>query len=261
MEGSQEAELVTRLVLNGTVFMVRLAGQTAEGAAKLLTFLAAAAKSENAPGQKRLADLIRSGKPIQLFTLEAAQLDEFKAESKKYGIAYSIVEREDGTFDILVKEEDAVRINRVLENIAAVPAFTAEETDEQAEEVKSISDMPLSDIRELINRMMQPDERSVNPGKAADMKDSLSAASSMVADLPENERGSVAGKINEINTALENAPVSEKDAIGSLLQMMLENNDKPQEQPAAKEGLEEINEAFEKLMGSLNRSNPDKERR
>lgn len=255
MEGAQEAELVTRLVLNGTVFMVKLAGQTAAGATRLLTFLAAAAKSENVSGQKRLADLIKSGKPIQLFTLDEAQLEAFKKGAKKYCIAYSLVKREDGTCDILVKEDDAVRINRVLGDIATVaPTLTAEETDEQAEGTD------VSDIRELINQMMQPDERAVNPQEAADMKDSLSAASSMAADLPEGERGSVAGKINEINTALENTPAEEKNTMGNLLQMMLNQENAQANTPAKEDGLEEINEAFEKLMGSLNRGNADKER-
>ena len=262
MEGAQEAELVTRLVLNGTVFMVKLAGQTAAGAAKLLTFLAAAAKSESVSGQKRLADLLKSGKPLQIFTLDEAQLVQFKAEAKRYGIAYSLVKRSEqdeaaGTCDILCKEEDAVRLNRIFENmgIATVDAImTAEQTDEQAEGTS------VSDIRELINQMMQPDERAVNPQEAADMKDSLSAASSMAADLPEGERGSVAGKINEINTALENTPAKEKDTMGNLLQMMLNQENAQANTPAKEDGLEEINEAFEKLMGSLNRGNTDKER-
>lgn len=262
MEGAQEAELVTRLVLNGTVFMVRLAGQTAAGAAKLLTFLAAAAKSESVSGQKRLADLLRSGKPVQLFTLDKAQLEKFKPEAKKYGIAYSIVERADGTYDIMVKEEDAVRINRVLENIAVVSTLTAEETDEKAETAEGPF---LSDIRETINRMMQPDERAVNPREAADTKDSPSAASSMAADLPVDERVSVADRINEINTELENTPAEKKDTMASLLQMMLNQENAAPVVPAKgkdtmEDGLEEINAAFEKLMGSLNRGNADKER-
>lgn len=228
MEGAQEAELVTRLVLNGTVFMVRLAGQTAAGAAKLLTFLAAAAKSESVSGQKRLADLLRTGKPVQVFTLDEAQLGKFKEEAKRYGIAYSLVKRGEqdkdaGTYDVMVKEEDAVRLNRVLDRIgyATVPTLTAEEMDEQAEGTS------VSEIRELINRMMQPDERAVNPQEAADMKDSPSAASSMAADLPEDERGSVARKINEINTELENTPAEEKDTMASLLQMMLNQEELP----------------------------------
>ncbi len=287
MEGAQEAEIVTRLVLDGTVFMIKIAGQTAAGAARLLTFLAAAAKSENVMGQKRLASLLKMDRSPELFTLDESQIGDFKKEAKKYGIAYHIVWNKDlGVYDVLVPKEDAVRLNRVLDNIGYA-TLTAEETDEEKDvENGGGADNGMSEIRELINKLMQPDGRETNPHQAADQTDSRSAASSMVSDLPENMRGSVAEKIDEINTALENSPKEEKDDMGRLLAMMLKQEDggkagafsmahdmpeKPLVPPEAtvavavsgkehESGLEELNEAFERLMGSLNRSNPDKER-
>lgn len=269
MEGSQEAELVTRLVLNGTVFMVRLAGQTAAGAAKLLTFLAAAAKSDKVSGQAKLATLLRSGKELQVFTFDEAQLAEFQKEAKRYGIVYSLVKRSDkdkeaGTYDVLCKAEDAVRLNRIFENMGVATVdksvMTAEETDEKADE--QAQEKAAAEIRELINQMMQPDDRAVNPTEAADLQENQSAASSMASDLPDMERSSVAKAMSDTKKQLEEVKPETKDQMAELLMNMLQSATpeakKPEESRMLKEA-DELAEAFQALTSSLNRKETGKE--
>lgn len=269
MEGSQEAEVVTRLVLDGSVFMVKIAAQTAAGAAKLLTFLAAAAKSDKVSGQVKLATLLRSGKELQVFTFSEEQLAKFEKEAKRYGIVYSVVERSDkdkeaGTFDVLCKAEDAVRLNRIFENmeIATVDksVMTAEQTDEKtdAQEEEKIAAFN----RELINLMMQPDDRAVNPTEAADMQENLSAASSMAADLPDMERSSVAKAVTDTKKQLEAAEPEVKDHMAELLMNMLQpakpEAEKPDESKLREEA-DELAAAFQALTSTLNRKESGKE--
>lgn len=63
--------------------------------------------------------LVRSGKPLTVFSVKENDLKKFVQEAKRYGILYCAVRdpkgSRDGIVDIMVKEEDAPRINRIVE--------------------------------------------------------------------------------------------------------------------------------------------------
>lgn len=225
MEGANEAEVVTRVVLDGTVYMVSLAGKAA---GRLLTFLAAAVVSgakhivsaDKISGQARLASLIRSGKELKLFTFTEEQFAEFKKEAKRFGIVFSAVHRSekdiaDGTYDVLCKAEDAVRLQRILERMGVaeveVTASGHEATPEQAasKEIKDVEILAqeLANIREMMGQMFSPDGREQNPEQAADMNGHQSAAYSSYteADAAPESRHSVFGSMEEIKENLNSA--------------------------------------------------------
>ena len=62
---------------------------------------------------------MRSGKPLTVFSVKESDLKKFVQEAKRYGILYCAVRdpkgSSDGMVDIMVKEEDAPRINRIVE--------------------------------------------------------------------------------------------------------------------------------------------------
>ena len=70
-------------------------------------------------GRARLETLVRSGKPLTVFSVKESDLKKFVQEAKRYGILYCAVRdpkgSSDGMVDIMVKEEDAPRINRIVE--------------------------------------------------------------------------------------------------------------------------------------------------
>ncbi|MDE6053880.1 MAG: PcfB family protein, partial [Lachnospiraceae bacterium] len=70
-------------------------------------------------GRARLETLIRSGKPLTVFSVKESDLKKFVQEAKRYGILYCAVRdpkgSSDGMEDIMVREEDAPRINRIVE--------------------------------------------------------------------------------------------------------------------------------------------------
>ena len=63
--------------------------------------------------------LVRSGRPLTVFSVKESDLRKFVQEAKRYGILYCAVRNpkgsSDGMVDIMVKEEDAPRINRIVE--------------------------------------------------------------------------------------------------------------------------------------------------
>lgn len=147
---------VFRISLNGAIFVVRAAG------AEAINFFAAAVKGDNkTAGQARLASLLKSGKPLKIYTFREDQIKEFAQAAKRYGIVYSMVKRDDDdktnhVYDVMVKAEDAPKLNRVFEkmNYATVESdVTAEET---TEEKLSAMEEKLMTIHELQEKMLQP---------------------------------------------------------------------------------------------------------
>ena len=91
-----------------------------EGAKQLAVLLYAILKEQKkTKGRARLETLVRSGKPLTVFSVKESDLKKFVQEAKRYGILYCAVRdpkgSSDGMVDIMVKEEDAPRINRIVE--------------------------------------------------------------------------------------------------------------------------------------------------
>lgn len=247
MEGANEAEMVTRVVLDGAVYMVSLAGKAA---GQLLTFLAAAAASgikkaataDKISGQAKLASLLRSGKELKLFTFTEEQFDEFKKEAKRFGIVFSAVRRSekdiaDGTYDVLCKAEDAVRLQRILERMGVteveVSASGSRATPEQAasKEIKDVEILAqeLANIREMMGQMFSPDGREQNPVQAADVSEHQSAAysGSMEADAAPEARHSVMGSMEDIRENIGSYQPEEaenRNPLAELLANMLQQS-------------------------------------
>lgn len=206
-------EMVTRVALEGSVYMVKLAGR---GSMNVLAFLAAAAKSEKSAGKERLATLLKSGAPLKVYTFKEEHMKEFMDAAKRYGIVYSVVKRDeadraDGVFDVMVKADDAARINRIFEklNYAEVDAsLTASEADEKEKRSEAIAD-----VRELLEKMMQPSHEMENPGLAVE-GDSLYTASLQPAD----RRPSVKKQIADIKHNISDREEENKKLLAQMMQ-------------------------------------------
>jgi len=226
MEGSNEAEVVTRAVIEGTVYLIKLSGQ---GIGKMLTFLAAASAKTDKPsvGKTALTNLLKSGKELKCFTFSEDQIKLFAEEAKRYGMTYSMVkrgpaDRDAGTYDVLCKAEDAARLNRILERMGV---NQVEVTNVQASETthENADSRDISDVRELIANMMQPDENQLNPEMAAETGLQSQSAATYQADLPSEIRTSVVENINNINANIsgyqpqENANSQLAELINNML--------------------------------------------
>lgn len=113
----EAADQVVRMSMEVGEAALKISG---EGAKQLVVLLYAILKEQKKTrGRARLETLVRSGKPLTVFSVKESDLKKFVQEAKRYGILYCAVRdpkgSSDGMVDIMVKEEDAPRINRIVE--------------------------------------------------------------------------------------------------------------------------------------------------
>lgn len=113
----EAADQVVRMSMEVGEAALKISGA---GAKQLAVLLYAVLKEQKkTKGRARLETLVRSGKPLTVFSVKESDLKKFVQEAKRYGILYCAVRGPrgsgDGMADIMVKEEDAPRINRIIE--------------------------------------------------------------------------------------------------------------------------------------------------
>ena len=110
------AEQVVRMSMEGAEVALRVAGK---GAEKLAVLLYAILKDQKrTKGKIRLANMLRSGKELRVFAVRDQDLQKFCTEAKKYGVLYTVLkdrDANDGLTDVMVRAEDASKINRIFE--------------------------------------------------------------------------------------------------------------------------------------------------
>lgn len=120
MDATEQAtEQLTRMVLLGSEYTLRLTGA---GAKNLAAMIATAVKgTERTKGKIRLESLLKSGRPLSAFEIWRDDVEKFAKEAKRYGILYTLVgntkDAQEATVDVLVKADDAARINRITEKL------------------------------------------------------------------------------------------------------------------------------------------------
>ena len=82
-------------------------------------------------GKTRLTNMLKTGKSLKIFTIKAEDLKKFSQEAKKYGVLYCALadkknSKIDGLVDILVREEDASKVNRIAERFNFADVATIE---------------------------------------------------------------------------------------------------------------------------------------
>jgi hypothetical protein len=117
------AEQIVRMSLDGVEVAARITGTAAKEIALLL--LAALKSPEKGAGglktkgRARLESMLKSGKALEIFSVKESDLRTFVQEAKNYGIVYCALRggknTPDGLCDIMVKADDAPKINRIVE--------------------------------------------------------------------------------------------------------------------------------------------------
>lgn len=110
------AEQVVRMSLQGAEVAAKITG---EGAKHIAVLLYAILKEQNkTKGQVRLTNMLKSGKELKVFAVKDEDLKRFCTEAKKYGVLYCVLKDKnatDGITDIMVRADDASKINRIFE--------------------------------------------------------------------------------------------------------------------------------------------------
>ena len=145
------AEQVVRMSLEGVEYALKLSGK---GVEKLAAMIYAIMKDQKrTKGKTRLSSMLRSEKPLKVFAVKDDELQVFCREAKKYGVLYCVLKDKDATdglTDIMVKADDASKINRIFErfNLSHVDVgqVKSEVEREMQAQQKKPGDIPVPEV-------------------------------------------------------------------------------------------------------------------
>ena len=141
----EAAEQVVRFSFEGMEKVLRISGA---GAKELIAMIFAALKdSKQTMGKTNLVNMLKSGKNVKIFSIKKHDLSKFTEETKRYGILYcALLDKKnkcnDGVIDIMVREEDAPKVNRIVErfNLSIVDTAMLRTVNVKANEKKEIEE-------------------------------------------------------------------------------------------------------------------------
>lgn len=213
------AEQVVRLSLEGTEMALRLSGDAAKSVAIAIYTILKNKDKTKTKGHQRLSAMLKSGKPLKVFTIKADQLRQFASEAKRYGVVYCALQEKgqskDGMVDVMVRAEDASKIDRIVERfkLTTVDAAAIKHDIEQSRAERDEAPPPREHPRParsadeaLVNEMLAPIQREENasPNPIAARTENISPSApisktpSKAAEGTVKERHSVREELRQI---------------------------------------------------------------
>lgn len=123
------AEQIVRMSLEGTEVALKLTGSMAKNIAAALYAVMKNRDKNKIKGRQRLTAMLKSGKELKVFTISEGHLKQFSREAKRYGVVYCALRGKepsaDGLVDVMVRAEDASKINRIVERFKLATVDTA----------------------------------------------------------------------------------------------------------------------------------------
>lgn len=139
----EAADQVVKMTLDGVEVVAKITGV---GAKELAALLYAVLKDQKkTKGKTRLSSMLRSEKELKVFAVKDDELKRFCQEAKKYGVLYCVLkdrDATDGITDIMVKAEDASKINRIFERFELSVVDMGEIKNELKRAVEKGTDIP-----------------------------------------------------------------------------------------------------------------------
>ena len=156
------AEQIVRLSLEGAEVAAKITGA---GAKELAVLLYAILKDQNkTKGKTRLTSLLKSGKELKVFAVRNQDVEKFCHAAKQYGVLYCVLREKnvkDGVTDVMVRSEDASKVNRIFERFNLLTVDRAELRSEIAQ-----GEPAVDEERSLVDEMLSPapaQEEQENP--------------------------------------------------------------------------------------------------
>jgi hypothetical protein len=166
LNSGDAAEQIVRISLEGAEVALKLTGNAAkEIALFLVAALKGSGKNLKLKGKARMTSMLKSGKPLEIFSIKDSDLRQFTQSAKQYGIVYCVLRNTknspDGLCDVMVKADDAPKISRIIErfDFATVDKATIEreivtERAERSEDIEfdfdTVPDAPDTDYADRL---------------------------------------------------------------------------------------------------------------
>jgi hypothetical protein len=211
----QAAEQMVRYSLEGMEYALKITGKGTERLAAAL--LALSQSQQKNKGKTTLNALLKSQKELKVFAVPENRLREFSQEAKRYGVLYCTLKEKSASpnalCDLLVKAEDAAKINRIIERmglnqVAKTVDATADEpgVDQVTKEIEN--------AEKLLHQILTVPEKE-NPTIAQTEKSSPSGHGSKLSAAGIDQRPSVRAALAEIRQAQstlepQDTPITER---------------------------------------------------
>ena len=169
------AESIVRMSLQGFEVAVRLSGSGAKNVVALL--IAILKDKQQIKGKTRLSNMLKSGKELKVFTVKEEDLKKFTEEAKRYGVLFCALKSKgksvDGMVDIMVRAEDASKINRIVDrfNLSTVDKASIKSEIQKSKDskdkgivIKSVEEKLVDDI---LSKPINKDENEMSNPKLA----------------------------------------------------------------------------------------------
>ncbi|WP_312104065.1 PcfB family protein [Pygmaiobacter massiliensis] len=190
------AEQIVRMSLEGIEVAAKITGAGAKNIAAILYTILKNKDKNKIKGRQRLTAMLKSGKELKVFTVSEENLKQFTVEAKRYGVVYCALrgknQSNDGLVDVMVRAEDASKINRIVERFklstvdaAAIKSEIAKskaaKSGEKAAPEKAVPEKSKDDVLldELMSKPSQKEQATPeNPSVAKTEKSLLSEPTS-----------------------------------------------------------------------------------
>ena len=220
------AESIVRMSLQGLEVAVRLSGSGAKNVAALM--IAILKDQKQTKGKTRLTNMLKSGKELKVFTVKEEDLRKFTEEAKRYGVLFCALKSRgksvDGMVDIMVRAEDASKINRIVDrfNLATVDTASIKSEIQKSKDskdkgvvIKSVEEKLVDDI--LSKPISKEENEMSNPQVAKTEKSPLSKPFSEVQKTSpikgnnlKSKKPSVRAKLNDYKKEIKDKSVSKE---------------------------------------------------
>lgn len=216
-QSSDAAEQIVRMSLEGFEVAAKVTGSGAKNIAVLLYTIMK--NKEQTSGKSKLSSMLKSGKPLTIFTIKKDDLAKFQQEAKRYGILYcALVDKKDkskdGIVDIVVRKEDSARINRIVERFKFAEFNKAEIISSIEKNRESVNKGKEQNPK---SRVKKKEDNSLNPNLAKTEKSPLSKPFSEVQKTSpikgnnlKSKKPSVRAKINDYKKEIKDKSVSKE---------------------------------------------------
>ena len=216
-QSSDAAEQIVRMSLEGFEVAAKVTGSGAKNIAVLLYTIMK--NKEQTSGKSKLSSMLKSGKPLTIFTIKKDDLAKFQQEAKRYGILYcALVDKKDkskdGIVDIVVRKEDSARINRIVERFKFAEFNKAEIISSIEKNRESVNKGKEQNPKA---RVKKKEDNSLNPHLAKTEKSPLSKPFSEVQKTSpikgnnlKSKKPSVRAKLNDYKKEIKDKSLSKE---------------------------------------------------
>ena len=122
---TEAPDQVLRLSLEGAEFALKISGAAAKNIAAAL--YAVLKDQKRTKGKARITTMLRQQRPMTIYTIKKEDCPAFARQARGYGVLYAPipVKKGDDTVDVMVFQDDAARINRIVERLELTVLDTA----------------------------------------------------------------------------------------------------------------------------------------